>query len=430
MDNNVPFTEHGLFWLRENEHRKLWGTLNVNEVNEATLETFGSLVDPSEGGSHTILGQIRSGQKWVTLIDCFPTNTSVSLGDAKRDWSRQTCVVNVVLEGIGFEEGEEIAFDQAVVNISTLPKWANPDLVKREFSKGKARSTRWNIHIEDRADETATVTLKGQDVKIAIVFQPKVEWKHSGVIASYLVEDHCNLTIESPDGSKLPLKSIASTAKAMQDLLSICCNETPKVTSFSAFYEKGEPPPVKVYVRMWGNDDERKEGRRYAALSLEGLGGISGVVRWFEERERYGAAVALLTSHWYNEKAYNEDKFSRMYTAIEGLMARKQNSSQALIRDPDKLAAFVKEAIPRFSCITNRSSKEWAKSVKEIRDQKISHLDPSSTVATDGRKMHVMTNVLYVAGASFLLREMGVGEKQVEAYIEKCSQSLLLSEQQ
>ena len=46
MDNNEPITEHGLFWLRDNEHRRLWGTLYVNELNESTLETFGSLIDP------------------------------------------------------------------------------------------------------------------------------------------------------------------------------------------------------------------------------------------------------------------------------------------------------------------------------------------------------------------------------------------------
>ena len=35
--------------------------------------------------------------------------------------------------------------------------------------------------------------------------------------------------------------------------------------------------------------------------------------------------------------------------------------------------------------------------------------------------MLVMTNVLYAAGASFLLREMGMGENQIEEYIKRCS---------
>ena len=267
MDSNVPITEHGLFWLRGNEQRKLWGTLYVNEVNESTLETFGSLIDPSEGGLHTIMGQVRSGQVWVTLIDCFPTNTQVSLGDGQRDWSHQTCVVNIVLEGIGFEKGETIAFEQATLNISTLPKWANPNLVKRDLTKGKTRPIRRNIYIEERADETTRVSFRGEEVKISIVFRPTEKWEHRGVITRYLVEDHCYLTIERSDGSKMPLESIVSVAKAIQDLLSICCNETSRVTSFSVYYEKGKPPPAKVYVRMWGNDDERKKGRQYAALS-------------------------------------------------------------------------------------------------------------------------------------------------------------------
>ena len=42
--------------------------------------------------------------------------------------------------------------------------------------------------------------------------------------------------------------------------------------------------------------------------------------------------------------------------------------------------------------------------------------------------MHVMTNVLYIAGASFLLREMDLGENQITRYIEECSRSLLMSE--
>ena len=425
MDSNVSITEHGQFWLSENENRKLWGTLYVNEVNEATLETFGFLVDPSEGGSHTILGQMRSGQKWVTLISCIPTNTQESHGDGQTDWSHQTCLVNIVVEGIGFERGEEIAFEQASLDISTLPKWANPNMVKLAFAEDKSKPIRVNISIEDRADETTRVSFRGEEVIISVAFQPKERWGHHGAITKYQVEDHCYLKIERSDGSKMPLKSILSVAGTMLDLLSICCNETSTVASFTVHLEKGEPPPAKVYVRMRGYDSERKEGFPYAALRLTDLGGMGGVARWIEVTERYGAAVALLTSNWYNEKAYNEDKFSRMYTAVEGLLSRKKKRKRAKMTSKE-LADFVEDAIPSFSSITSRPSEEWAERVKDIRDQKISHSDPTSTVVTDGRTMHVMTNVLYTAGASFLLREMGIGEKQVEAYIERCSQSLLL----
>ena len=256
-------TEHGLFWLREHEQRSLWGTLYVNEVNESTLETFGSLIDPRGEGSHTIVGQIRGGQESVTLIDCFPTNTrnwGLS-GDSEPDWSRQTCLVNRVVEGLGFEEGEEIAFAQATLDISTLTKWANPNLVRREPADAKARPIRRTISIEDRADETTTVSFGGEDIKLFIVFRPKEEWQQRGVITRYLAEDHCYLRLERPDGSKMPLESILSVSGALLDLLSICCNETPTVTNFSVRLEKGEPRPAKVYVPMKGHDRERKKSR-------------------------------------------------------------------------------------------------------------------------------------------------------------------------
>ena len=430
MENNEPITEHGLFWLRDHEQRKLWGTLYVNEVNESTLETFGSLIDPRDEISHTIVGQIRSGQEFVTLIDCFPTNTSNWgwSGDSEPDWSRQTCLVNRVVEGVGFGKGEEIAFAQATLDISTLPRWANPNQVERAPADDKTIPIRRTISIADRADETARVSFGGEEIKISVVFRPKEKWEQRGVITRYLVEDHCYLKLERPDGSKMPLESILSVSGAMLDLLSICCNETPIVSSFSVRLEKGEQRPAKVYVTMKGHDSERRKSRPYPALGLKELGGMGGVEQWIQVKQKYGESVALLTSNWYNQKAYTEDKLSRMYAAVEGLLSRKNSRNRAKMTVAE-LATFVGEAIPRFSSITKRLPEEWAAKVKEIRDQKISHSDPISTVVTDGRAMHVMTNVLYTAGASFLLREIGMGENQIKGYIEKCSQSLLLSEQ-
>ena len=431
MDNNEPITEHGLFWLLDNEQRKLWGTLYINDVNRSTLETFGSLIDPIQGDSHTIVGQIRSGQEWVTLIDCFPTNTRNWgwSGEGQLDWSRQTCVVNGVVEGVGFEKGEEIAFEQATLSISSLPKWANPNIVKLNYAKGTARYIRVNISIEDRADETTRVSFLGEEVQVSVRFRPKEESRKWGVITKYLVEDHCTLIMERPDGSKMTLKNILSVTKAIQDLLSICCNETPIVTSFGVHLEKGASHPAKIHARMRGNDAERREGHPYPALGLGDLGGMGGVAQWFEVTGKYGSAVTFLTSNWYNQKAYSEDNLSRMYTAVEGLLTRKLNRPKAKMTAAE-LANFVEEAIPGFSSLTNRPSKKWAEEVKDIRDKEISHSDPTSTVAKDGRLMHVMTNVLYIAGASFLLREMGMDENQVKKYIYGCSQTLLLNEQQ
>ena len=426
MDNNVPLTEHGLFWLSNNEQKRLWGTLYVDEMNEARLETFGSLIDPNEGGLHTILGHIRSGQVWVTLVDCFPTNTQYSLRGGETDWSHQTCLVNGVVKGIGFEQGEEIAFHQATLSISTLPKWANPNIVK--LAKKEDKPIRWTISIDERSDESARVDFRGEAVKISLRFLPKQESKQLGVITRVLVEDHCSLTIEKDKSTKISLEGITSVVKAVQDLLSICCNETSVVTSFLARHEKDDPP-AHVYVRMWGSDGEREKDRPYPALNLEDLGGVGGVARWLQVTETYGVAVELLTSNWYNEKAYNEDKLSRMYVAVEGLLSRKKCRKRAKMTITE-LANFVSEAIPEFPSVTGRNAREWAEEVKGIRDQAISHADPSRTVVTDGRRMHVMTNVLYTAGASFLLRETGMEEGQIDKYIQGCQRVLLLNERQ
>ena len=65
----------------------------------------------------------------------------------------------------------------------------------------------------------------------------------------------------------------------------------------------------------------------------------------------------------------------------------------------------------------------------EVRDQKLSHSDPTSTLVIGGLTMRVMTNLLYVIGSSFLLREMGMEDPQISKYIEWTYQTLPLREQ-
>ena len=156
---------------------------------------------------------------------------------------------------------------------------------------------------------------------------------------------------------------------------------------------------------------------------------MKGIAKWLEVSEKYGTAVGLLTSNWFNERAYNEDKFARVFTAVEGLLSRKKARNKASMNSVE-LAEFVEQMVPGFSDLTNYPADDWAERVKEIRNQRVSHSDPVSTVATDGRTIILMTNLLYVAGASFLPREIGIEEQQIEEYIHVCYQSLLLSDQQ
>ena len=430
MEDNASITEHGRFWLNDNDQKKLWGTLYINEVNDASLETFGSLIDLGERGPHTIVGEIRARQELVTLMDCFPTTTHYPRLTQGRetDWSLQTVRANGVVTGIGFEKGEEVAFSRAVLSLSTLPEWANPNQVKLDFAEDQTGPYRANISIVDRADETSDVRFRDEELTISLQFSPKIHGGRQGVINRYSVEDHCYLAVKRFDGGKILLKSILSVAKAIQDLLSICFNETARVEEIVAFHEITEWRPLKVHVRTLGIDVEGKKRRPFPALRLEALGGMAAIARWLEKTEEYGMAATLVASWWYSLKAYNEDKFLRMYTAVEGLVARKKGNDIANMREAE-LAEFVEENMPGFSSITNVSAEDWAKNVRDLRNKNIGHLDPTSTLSTDGRTMHVMANILYTAGASFLLKEMGVGEDQIARYIRETSGSLLLREQ-
>ncbi len=132
MNKREEFTEHGLFWRQDNDQRKLWGTLRISETNEARLETFGSLFNFEERSPINIIGQIKGGFGWVTLINCFPVNTQNPFPTREReiDWPHQTLHVNQAVDGIAFEKDEEIAFEEAILDISTLSRWVEPRLVE------------------------------------------------------------------------------------------------------------------------------------------------------------------------------------------------------------------------------------------------------------------------------------------------------------
>ena len=77
MNDKEILSEHGRFWLSENDERKLWGTLRINEINEVRLETFGSLISERDERKRRIIGVINGGQEYVTLADCLPVSTRV-----------------------------------------------------------------------------------------------------------------------------------------------------------------------------------------------------------------------------------------------------------------------------------------------------------------------------------------------------------------
>ena len=422
MTNNKSMTERGLFWVQGREQKKLWGTLNIGNANEMGLETFGSLIDFDVGGYHTILGQIASGQEMVTLIDCFASNwdlTSLLIHEEATDWSFQSYVVNGVVKGLAFEVGEEVAFERAVLDISTLAKWARPSLVKIN-----PRGTDERVRVEDRADLVAEADLKEGGIRVVLRFIPNETWSQGMTMSRYSVEDHCFLIIQRTGGTKVLLKDLLSTEEAIRDLLAICCNEVPVVRSFSARHEKGDQSSATVFVRRRGSKNGKEEPPAFPALTLRDIGGIQGLGRWLEVREKYKVATARLVSEWYTETSYQEDRFHRMFVAVEGLLAVKENRDRAQISKAD-LARFVEEAIPDFQEITGRVPEDWASETKKVRDETISHLDPTSVVSPDGINLHIMSNVLYVAGAAFLLRETGLDISKVKQYVQKCKQKVM-----
>ena len=69
MNDKEILSEHGRFWLSENDERKLWGTLRINEINEVRLETFGSLISERDERKRRIIGVTGLTQAAATTVE-------------------------------------------------------------------------------------------------------------------------------------------------------------------------------------------------------------------------------------------------------------------------------------------------------------------------------------------------------------------------
>ena len=264
-------SEQGLFWLLKSDKKTVWGTLSIDEFNETTLETFGELIPESEDDLRTIVGQVKGGTESVTLIDCFSLNSKFpGIKSDGIDWNHQKIFVNRMLKGIQFEVGDDIAFQQAILDISSLSKWASPKVVEFTRSDDGKEVT---VSKNERPDETARVSFKGSEIEITARFLPKEYWGSENSIRRYSIEDHCKLIVESADKNKISLDEILSVTGVIEDILSICCNETPIVKNLVLRHEKGDLFPIEALVPFRQNKQDLREGSARPALNLNDVGG-------------------------------------------------------------------------------------------------------------------------------------------------------------
>ena len=416
-------TIDGLFWLKNLDTTKLWGTLTVSPTKDMTLKTFGSLLDTDDEKVETIIGQVEGGDEFVTLLNCFVKNTKgkpVALAQHKRpgeiDWSMQTWRVNTAVEGLGFEKEEEVEFSQITATLSTLARWVMPDTLDIDWTRESPERFQMTAKGSYREPESATAVFGETPFRIALNYvNPGMIWQSR--TKRIEMEDSCNIRVAREDGGRMKLGEGLAIVAELQNLLTICYHAPAIVNTISVRHED-EEIQAEVTIKFRGDDlDNPERGiKRDPILEFDEIGRMEGVARWIEIAGELSASIDTLMANWYNSHSYVEDQYAHVFVGLEGMLAKLNGMPRAQVTERNLIDA-ASALGPVFLQTFGTNAEDWARAAKEIRDTRVSHIDPNRGAFLDPRKTTRIRESLYVLGIATVLKEMGVGKCETDEFI-------------
>ncbi len=116
------FEINGIWWLPENENKKVSGTLKFDPVEGASLELIGSFKEPKDLAKvlepNIILGV--GSKKIITLYRCYETNTNLSVPGLMNS----SFIADFIFLGHHFNKEEDVVFESLSVNYPFLEMWS------------------------------------------------------------------------------------------------------------------------------------------------------------------------------------------------------------------------------------------------------------------------------------------------------------------
>ncbi|PHZ84660.1 HEPN domain-containing protein [Paremcibacter congregatus] len=139
MRVETEYKKSGLFWLPENENKKIPGTLIISDGGKIELEVIGLWDESAKSFNDDyeitrIIGDIEQGGL-VTLNDCFFANKSYGTGCISR------IIVNGALVGAAWEKDEKVTFNTLSFSVDCLDEWVGIRSLSTDTDQNRRTTT-------------------------------------------------------------------------------------------------------------------------------------------------------------------------------------------------------------------------------------------------------------------------------------------------
>lgn len=314
---------HGLWWLPEKPDNQVSGHLKYTPNNKIILDLLGTLQDsPYTNNSFEpllILGVTSTG-KYITLQDCFLTNTTLNGGFVTSSLSVQRIFIEV-----HFETVEEIKFKSISVHYAHLDEWVD----KTGFNVDHSKLHKGRLAVKYQQPKPIKVTVGDYEIMIQNV-GPSTSFDR---LNEMRISQKAWITISSVQEKSLD--DYLAISRHIQNFLSLAMSSPTHPLTMQGETEANKEIlengkafyyPVKIFYKPLYFPTNKK-----ALHQLEMLFTLPDVeekfavyiANWINKANLLGPVYDLYFSTLYNPYMYLESKFLNLIQAIETYHRRK-----------------------------------------------------------------------------------------------------------
>ncbi|MGW6565043.1 ApeA N-terminal domain 1-containing protein [Streptomyces sp. NPDC054975] len=313
-----PFESDGLFWLPGRDADAIGGRISFDPVKGIGLSLIGSFSDSEFGDdsgdepdSSTIHGV--AGKRFLTLLECRVVSSRFESPGFKRDDHR----ANFMLAGHSLLDPAELKIDRASFSLVNMFDWVGVTPISRNAQIDPATG-----QLVDYSLTLRPLSPMEQGSVDGCKISLSSNWKVLGSEQNPGFE--CDFSLNVDYETPADFSVVRADISVLQDLVTATAGSVAmptKIVLRVPVVDEGEASNVhaQLYGTQVGQADEKKRRPSDMLLTLQQIGGLPAIARWFEFLRGRRVVLGLMLSSVYNRTLYTENKFFNAVSAAETL---------------------------------------------------------------------------------------------------------------